>query len=210
MKIFRFFANNNNGETALYKDVSTALMPDSALLIQKRPFFIPDFTQQCMVQLCACIRINRLGRSIHPQFAHRYYKDLTLAVHFVARDLLAQLQAQLKPWDKALGFDNAVAVAETTIPTPSTMVDTETEAEDAETAINLSLHIADTQVNTVLNVQKVKAVADQLIADVSQFYTMRQGDLLLIPLQVAEQQVHIDDHLSICCEEQEVLAFNIK
>ena len=109
-----------------------------------------------------------------------------------------------------MGLDNAVAVTETTIPTPSTMVDTETEAEDAETAINLSLHIADTQVNTVLNVQKLKAVADQLIADVSQFYTMRQGDLLLIPLQVAEQQVHIDDHLSICCEEQEVLAFNIK
>lgn len=101
MKIFRFFANNINGENALYNDVSTALIPDTALLIQKRPFFIPDFTQQCMVQLCACIRINRLGRSIHQKFAHRYYNDLTIATHFVARDLLTQLQTEQKPLDKA-------------------------------------------------------------------------------------------------------------
>lgn len=199
MKIFRFFANNINGEKALYNDVSTALIPDTALLIQKRPFFIPDFTQQCMVQLCACIRINRLGRSIHQKFAHRYYNDITIATHFVARDLLTQLQTKQKPWDKALGFDNAVAVSEDTLLTLS---------EDA--TANITLRIDEAEVSTSLNLENMNEMADILIADVSQFYTLRQGDLLLIPLHINEQQVHIDNHLSIHCGEHEMLAFNIK
>ncbi|EJW95300.1 2-hydroxyhepta-2,4-diene-1,7-dioate isomerase, fumarylacetoacetate hydrolase family protein, partial [gut metagenome] len=65
---------------------SVLTVPDTALLIQKRPFFIPDFTQDCRAQLCAVIRITRLGRSIGERFVPRYYQaeQISLGVHFVA------------------------------------------------------------------------------------------------------------------------------
>ena len=114
MKIFRFLPNNITTGATLYKDMGVATIPDTALLIQKRPFFIPDFTQQCVARLCVCARINRLGRSINERFAQRYYNanEMCLGVHFIAQDLLKELQCNNKPWDLAIGFDNAVAVAE--------------------------------------------------------------------------------------------------
>lgn len=199
MKIFRFFTHNKTTHNALYNDIDVTTIPDTALLIQKRPFFIPDFTTNCMAQLCACIRINRLGRSINERFASRYYKkeDLTLGVHFIARDMLEQLQQENRPWELAIGFDNAVVVADKKC---------DTQVDD----LCATLQLNDAVTTCPLNTKELFTVADQQLSRISEFYTMRQGDLLLIPLNVEEVKVNIDDNIKLLQNNTPLVSFNIK
>ena len=200
MKIFRFLPNNINTGATLYKDMGVATIPDTALLIQKRPFFIPDFTQQCVAQLCVCARINRLGRSINERFAQCYYNanEMCLGVHFIAQDLLKELQCNNKPWDLAIGFDNAVAVAEGKQTMPMS------DSLKATVVLNDMSH------TTMFSRKLLCNEFDHQIAQISQHYTMKQGDLLLMPLNIELVEVHIDDHVSLMLNDQSQLAFNIK
>lgn len=199
MKIFRFFPHNKTANDTLYNDVDVTTIPDTALLIQKRPFFIPDFTKQCMAQLVCCIRINRLGRSISRRFADRYYNanDITLGVHFIANDLLEQLQREGRPWELAIGFDNAVVVAEK-------KCDTLTEQMRAELLLNDTTHTCQFEVKPLLE------AFDAQIERISEFYTMRQGDILLMPLNIEELQVNIDDNIKLSLNDVHLASFNIK
>ena len=179
--------------------MSIATLPDTAMLIQKRPFFIPDYTQQCMVQLCVCVRINRLGRSIHEQFAQRYYdsQKVALGCHFVARDLLNTLSANHQPWDKAIGFDNAVVVAEK----PCNFSSEETL---------VSMRINDTTFNTQLCITQLLPIINKQIAHISSYYTLRQGDILLFPLKIEEKQVYIDNRITLSANDEDIVQFNVK
>ena len=196
MKIFRFFSNIDLSSTL--ENMPFQVLPDTALLIQKRPFFIPDFTEDCKVQFCYAVRINRLGRSIHEKFAHRYYdaSAITLGVHFVACDLLASLQASGKPWDVAVGFDNAVAVSEH-------------KATDFLNADEATLQIQEVPLKSAVN-RDLPRLIDQQIARISAYYTLKQGDILLFPVEVDAQQVEIDNHISLFLDSEEVLSFNVK
>lgn len=199
MKIFRFIKHNKISDLSLYDDVDVTTIPDTALLIQKRPFFIPDFTKQCMAQLCACIRINRLGRSIHERFAHRYYnaEELTLSVHFVAHDLLDLLQQRGKPWELAIGFDNAVVVADKKV-------------KELSDEMNATLQINDNKYTCNFNTKQLFSIVDKQLARISEFYTMRQGDLMLLPLQLNEKKVEIDDNIQLNINEENLVSFNVK
>lgn len=199
MKIFRFFPHNKTANDTLYNDVDVTTIPDTALLIQKRPFFIPDFTKQCMAQLVCCIRINRLGRSINQRFAHRYYNvnDITLGVHFIAHDLLEQLQHENRPWELAIGFDNAVVVAEK-------KCDTLTEQMRTDLLLNDVTYTCQFETKPLLE------AIDKQIERISEFYTMRQGDILLMPLDMEEQPVHIDDNIKLSLNNTHLVSFNIK
>lgn len=199
MKIFRFVTDTKlpRGECGCAMNVLT--IPDTALLIQKRPFFIPDFATNCTAALCVAVRINRLGRSINRRFANRYYDlaQTTLGVHFIASDLLEILRSAGKPWDIAVGFDNAVAVSE----------QKETRL-DANAAVAMCIN--QTKYETVVPCNFYEVV-DIHIAHISQYYTLRQGDILLFPLELpVVPYVHIDDHIRLEVLGSEVLAFNVK
>ncbi len=200
MKIFRFFSNNINDNQTFYNNMGIATIPDTALLIRHRPFFLPDYCEEnCMTQLCLCARINRLGRSINARFAHRYYdvNELTLGVHFVARNLLNQLQQTGQPIDPSIGFDNTVAVAE------------EKATFNSDTLL-CEIKRNEESHNTPMNLKQMQTVIDNEIARISQFYTLRQGDLLLIPLPIEELQVKIGDKLCLSLNEQVLLTFDVK
>ena len=177
-----------------------ATIPDTALLIRQRPFFLPDFCEKiCTTQLCICARINRLGRSINIRFAHRYYdaNDFTLGVHFVARNLLNQLLQTGQPIDPAVGFDNAVAVAEEKA---------NLNNDNLQCEIKL-----DNEVHRVqMNLKQMQAAIDNEIARISQFYTLRQGDLLLLPLPIEELPVKIGNKLCLSLNEKHLLTFDVK
>lgn len=198
MKIFRLIPDNKNLEESFDKEIPLQVLPDTALLIQKRPFFIPDFTQNCTAQICCALRINRLGRSINERFAHRYYDAdaVTLGVHFVARDLYQQLKSEGKPCDIAVGFDNAVAVSEK-------------KTSHFVSARTATLNVAGTTYTAAIRPELFK-VMDQQISNISSYYTLKQGDLILFPLAVDEVQVQIDNHVTMSLDDDEVLAFNVK
>ena len=200
MKIFRLVQVPSSGdaEASLSPSWAVLTLPDTALLIAKRPFFIPDFAAVCDASLCVAVRIVRLGRSIHRQFAHRYYvaAHSVPAVHFIARDYLERLQGQSLPWDMAVGFDDAVAVADAG-QTDFTEVTSVKIAVDAESA------------GGALPCQFWEWV-DAEIARISEHYTLRQGDLFLFPMPVPPQPVHINATVTLSADEIPLLSFHVK
>ena len=200
MKIFRLVQVPSSGdaEASLSPSWAVLTLPDTALLIAKRPFFIPDFAAVCDASLCVAVRIVRLGRSIHRQFAHRYYlaSQAAPAVHFIARDYLERLQGQSLPWDMAVGFDDAVAVADAG-QGDFTKVEAVKIAVDAEIArAALPCHFWEW--------------VDTEIARVSEHYTLRQGDLFLFPMPVTPQPVHINATVTLSADETPLLSFHVK
>lgn len=176
--------------------LSFCCLPDTAMLITKQPFFVPDFTEKCMVRMCAAVTVTRLGRSIFKEFANRYYdySSITLAAHFVARDMLDNLIANRLPWDKAIGFDSAVAIA------PSGNLLASREALLSLNGVGEGVPVPASLVGEV----------DEAIASVSQSCTLRQGDVFLFPFPQPERPVAVDDTLRLCLDGKKVLAFHIK
>ena len=93
-------------------DAVLFMKPDSALLRKKEPFFIPDWTQEVHYELELVVRLDRLGKNIGKQFAHKYYSEITVGLDFTARDLQSELKAKGLPWEKAKAFDRSAVVGE--------------------------------------------------------------------------------------------------
>lgn len=193
MNIFRFFDTPDGAQPAV------TTIPDTAMLIKQRPFFIPDFAEDaCTVTLCAAVHITRLGRSIHEEFAHRYYNGeaVTVATHFVARGLYDRLRAAGLPVDIAVGFDDAVAVA---------------GVGNLLAAKRAALTIGEVTMEATIDSTALQSEIDQRVAWLSQYYMLRQGDVLLLPFTgQPDRPVHIGDHLSLGMDGAEIWAFNVK
>lgn len=214
MKIFRFLHPSDLGggaDSSLCPptdcDAPLVTLPDTAMLKLKTPFFIPDFaTDRCSLQLCLCVRINRLGRSIAERFASRYYapEETTLAVHFVATGLLEQLIGARQPWELAVGFDNAVAVGR-----PIGMELAASAGSPLPAGLHLSHENRHFEVPDFLLADMLREV-DRKIERISSFYTLRQGDLLLLPFRQPFHDVVLNETVRLTLGNQELLSFHVK
>ena len=206
MKIFGVGMNyaEHNKELchALYniEDPVIFTKADSALLTHGRPFFIPDFTERCDYETELVVRVSRLGRSIAPRFAHRYYDAVTVGIDFTARDLQQTLRTQGLPWDICKGFDGSAAVGR--------FVPVETLAHDVQ---DLQFHL-DINGHTVQlghTAQMLHSV-DDIVAYLSRFFTLKTGDLIFTGTPAGVGPVHLNDHLTGWLEDEKLLEFNIK
>ena len=175
------------------------MKPDSALLKDGKPFFIPDFSEQVDYETELVIRINRLGKNIAERFAHRYYDAVTVGIDFTARDLQRKYRAEGKPWELCKGFDNSAAVGDW-IP-----VDRFKDIQQ------LSFHL-DIDGKTVQRgyAGDMLFKIDQIIAYVSQFCTLKIGDLLFAGTPVGVGPVQVNNHLEGYLENEKVLDFYIR
>jgi 2-keto-4-pentenoate hydratase/2-oxohepta-3-ene-1,7-dioic acid hydratase in catechol pathway len=206
MKIFAIgmnYAEHNKelGET-LYKSEEPVIFTkaDSALLTGGKPFFIPDFTERCEYETEIVVRISRLGRSIAPRWAHRYYDAVTVGIDFTARDLQQRLRTQGLPWELCKGFDGS-AVLGRFIPL--------TALERSIQDLHFHLDINGQTVQTGHTADMLHPV-DELVSYISRFFTLKTGDLIYTGTPVGVGPVHIDDHLEGWLEGEKVLAFNVK
>ena len=206
MKIFAIgmnYAEHNKelGET-LYKSEQPVIFTkaDSALLTGGKPFFIPDFTERCEYETEIVVRISRLGRSIAPRWAHRYYDAVTVGIDFTARDLQQRLRTQGLPWELCKGFDGS-AVLGRFIPL--------TALERSIQDLHFHLDINGQTVQTGHTADMLHPV-DELVSYISRFFTLKTGDLIYTGTPVGVGPVHIDDHLEGWLEGEKVLAFNVK
>lgn len=173
------------------------LKPDTAILLNGQPFFIPDFSQDVHHEVEVLVRINRIGKHIQPKFAHKYYDEIGLGIDFTARDLQAQLKAKGLPWEKAKGFDGAAVVGKWVAKTELPQVD--------ELQFSLRKNGETVQAgNTALMLWKI----DELIAYVSQFFTLKIGDIIFTGTPAGVGPVAINDVLVGELEGREL--FNIK
>ena len=85
------------------------LKPDTAILLKKHPFFIPEHSNEVHHEIEVVVKINRLGKYIEPRFAHKYYDEIGLGIDFTARDVQARCKEKGLPWEKAKAFDGSAS-----------------------------------------------------------------------------------------------------
>ncbi len=205
MKIFAIGMNyalhNKELHGTLSKTESPVIFtkPDTALLKGGKPFFIPDHLGRVDHEAEMVVRICRLGKSISERFAHRYYDAVTVGIDFTARDLQSQLKAKGRPWDLSKGFDGSAAIGE--------WVDVQ-KFRDIQ-AIRFHLDINGKTVQEGCTCDMMYRV-DEIISYISQFFTLKTGDLLFTGTPAGVGPVHINDHLEGYLEDRKVLEFNCK
>lgn len=175
------------------------MKPDSALLKDSKPFFIPDFCQQVDYETELVVRINRLGKNISERFAHRYYDAVTVGIDFTARDLQKKLRAGALPWELCKSFDNSAAIGDF-IP-----------VSELDNVQQLGFHLdIDGQTVQTGNTKDMIFHIDTLIAYISRFTTLKIGDLIFTGTPVGIGPVKIGNHLEGYLEDKKVLDFYIR
>ena len=172
---------------------------DTALLKDHKPFFIPDHLGRIDYETELVVRICRLGKTIPQRFAHRYYDAVTVGIDFTARELQSKLRAEGKPWDLCKGFDGSAALGEWV------SID---KFRDIQ-AIHFHLDINGNTVQEGCSSDMLYKV-DELIAYISQYFTLKTGDILYTGTPAGVGPVNIDDHFEGYIEDRKVLEFNCK
>ena len=174
------------------------LKPDTAILLKKQPFFIPDFSSDVHYEVEVLVKINRIGKHIEKEFAHKYYDEIGLGIDFTARDLQKKLKEKDLPWEKAKSFDGAAVIGDTWI--------NKSEIEDINN-LNFTLE-KNAQVvqkgNTSLMLWKI----DELIEYVSKYFTLKIGDVIFTGTPSGVGKVNPEDKLKGFIEDKQI--FNIK
>ena len=192
---------------------------DSAILNQGKPFFVPDHLGRIDYETEVVVRICRLGKNIPQRFAHRYYDALTIGIDFTARDLQKKASEAGQPWTICKGFDGSAAIGEW-VPKEKLLTDPEAPCEQSGLQ-RLHFHL-DIQTEedrrqglTGRTVQEgctsdMLYTVDEIIAYISQFFTLKTGDILYTGTPAGVGPVHIGDRLEGWLEGRRVLAFNCK
>ena len=205
MKIFavgmNYLEHNKELHGSLFKPEEPVIFTkaDSAVLKDHKPFFIPDHMGRIDYETEIVVRISKLGKNISERFAHRYYDAVTVGIDFTARELQKKLRAEGKPWDLCKGFDGSAALGE--------WVSLD-KFRDIQ-ALHFHLDINGNTVQEGCTSDMLYRV-DQLIAYISQYFTLKTGDILYTGTPAGVGPVHIDDHLEGYIEDRKVLEFNCK
>ena len=205
MKIFGIgmnYAAHNKEINATLLNVEEPVVftkADSALLTGGKPFFIPDYTQQCEYETELVVRICHLGRSIPERFAHRYYEEVTVGIDFTARDLQNKLRSEGKPWDICKVFDGSAVVGEWV------------SLKELPGVQDLHFHL-DINGTTVQrgHTADMLHTVDRLVSYISRFFMLKTGDLIFTGTPVGVGQVRMEDHLTGYLEGRKLLEFNVK
>ncbi|MFT5216459.1 MAG: 2-keto-4-pentenoate hydratase/2-oxohepta-3-ene-1,7-dioic acid hydratase in catechol pathway [Glaciecola sp.] len=175
------------------------LKPDTAILLKKQPFFIPDFSDDVHHEVEILVKINKVGKHIDKKFAHKYYDEIGLGIDFTARDLQSQLKEKGLPWEKAKAFDGAAVVGKWLPKTNFKNVD------------NIQFKLLKNNVvvqdgNTNLMLWKI----DELIEYVSKYFTLKIGDIIFTGTPAGVGKVVANDKLNGYIENIELFSITVK
>lgn len=159
------------------------LKPDSALLNMKEPFFIPDFSDDIHYEAEVVVRIDRIGKHIEKQFAHKYYSKISLGIDFTARDIQSQLKSKGLPWELAKAFDRSAAVGKWF------------SKEKFDMPLHFSLHKNNTLVQQGNTADMLFGI-DEIIAFASRYFTLKIGDIIFTGTPAGVGKVQKDDVLT--------------
>ncbi len=192
--------NRELGHTQVNSEPVIFMKPDSALLKEGKPFFLPDFSNEIHYETEVVVRICRLGKHIAPRFAYRYYDAVTVGIDFTARDLQRAFRAAGNPWELSKGFDNSAAIG--------TFIPLEQLGKGIQ-QLDFRLDIDGCTVQQG-NTADMLFRVDDIIAYVSRFMTLKMGDLLFTGTPAGVGPVSVGQHLQGYLEGEKVLDFHVR
>lgn len=172
------------------------IKPDSAILLKNNPFIIPPFTKDVHYEVELLVKINRIGKFIDKKFAHKYYDEIGLGIDFTARDLQSKLKTKGLPWEKAKAFDGSAVIG-----------NFQNKNDLNLDNIEFQLYKNDEIVQDGSSSHMLWQI-DELIAHVSQYFTLKIGDVLFTGTPAGVGKVVPDDVLKGVLQGKEM--FNIK
>lgn len=175
------------------------MKPESALILNGKPFFYPDFSENIHYETELVLRINRLGKHIEERFAHRYYNEIGIGIDFTARDIQDACKEKGLPWEKAKAFDGSAPLGEFIPKSTFKSVDD----------INFSLNINGVEKQRG-NTQDLLFCFDKIIAHVSKYLTLKIGDLIYTGTPEGVGPVKVNDKLEAFIEGERMLTFQVK
>lgn len=175
------------------------LKPDTALIKDNGPFYLPEFSNDVHHEVELVIKIARAGKHIEEKFAHKYYEEIGIGIDFTARDIQARCKERGLPWEKAKAFDGSAPLGKFV---PKTRF-----ASLIDIPFSLSINGNITQKG---NTKDLIFSFDQVIAYISKFITLKTGDLIFTGTPEGVGPVKIGDKLEASIGDEKLLEFDVK
>ena len=175
------------------------MKPDSAVLLKQHPFVLPEFSNDVHHEIELIVKISKVGKYIEPKFAHKYYDEISVGIDFTARDLQDKLKAKGLPWEKAKAFDGSAVIGEFLPKNEFTSLE------------NLTFELTkNSQTVQKGNSNLMLWKIDELIAHVSQYFTLKIGDIIFTGTPEGVAAVQPNDVLEGFLEGQQLFRIHVK
>ena len=175
------------------------LKPDTAILKDNEPFYYPDFSNDIHHEVEIVLKINKVGKNIEAKFAHKYYDEIGIGIDFTARDVQSKLKEKGLPWEKAKAFNGSAPISGF-VP--------KTRFPDLQ---NLNFHLeVNGDVRQKGNTNLMLWNFDEIIAEISTYFTLKTGDLVFTGTPAGVGKVIVGDKLTAFIENEEMMSFEVK
>lgn len=175
------------------------LKPETSIINKKHPFFIPNFSKDVQYEVEILVKINRLGKAISTEFSHKYYNHIGLGIDFTARDIQNILKNKGLPWEKSKAFDGSALIGNWI---------NKSEIPDLNN-INFNLE-KNGNIVQVGNTSKMLWNIDELISEISKYFTLKIGDIIFTGTPSGVGKVVENDVLTGSLDDKESFSIKIK
>ena len=175
------------------------MKPDTAILPKKTPFVIPEFSKDVHHEVEVLVKICKVGKYISPKFAHKYYDEIGLGIDFTARDLQSMLKEKGLPWEKAKAFDHSAIIGDF-LPKNNY-----TSLENLNFELRKNSEIVQ-KGSTSMMLWNI----DEIVSYVSQFFTLKKGDIIFTGTPKGVAAVNENDILEGFLEGKQMFKIQVK
>jgi len=175
------------------------IKPDTALLRRNRPFYIPSFSNNIHHEVELVLKIDKVGKNISDKFASRFYSSVGIGIDFTARDLQDRLKAKGLPWEKSKGFDYSAAISDQFLSL--------SEFDKSKIPFHLDINGETRQIG---NSSQMIFPFDELIIHISNYFSLKTGDLIYTGTPAGVGSVKIGDRLQAYIGDKKLMDFMIK
>ncbi len=186
--------NNKKPENPLF-----FLKPETAIQPKGHPFFIPDYSNDIHYEIELVLKINKVGKHIEEQFAHKYFSEIGIGIDFTARDIQKKCKKEGLPWEPAKGFDGSAQISTKFIDKKNLKLD----------CINFKLKKNNVTVQDG-NSKDMIFSFNKIISFISKYYTLKIGDLIYTGTPSGVGKVNKNDKLTGYLNNEEILSVDIK
>ena len=186
--------NNKKPENPLF-----FLKPETAIQPKGHPFFIPDYSNDIHYEIELVLKINKVGKHIEEQFAHKYFSEIGIGIDFTARDIQEKCKKEGLPWEPAKGFDGSAQISTKFIDKKNLKLD----------CINFKLKKNNVTVQDG-NSKDMIFSFNKIISFISKYYTLKIGDLIYTGTPSGVGKVNKNDKLTGYLNNEEILSVDIK